>query len=148
MLKKTRQIKQKLSSHHYTADAAVVWCYDNRFWKSFRTLVEKEGLKHFDPIVVAGGAKSIASPNKKAEREFLLKQIEISIKLHHTSRVILMNHVDCGAYGGSKTFGNDVEREFSTHEKELEAAKKLIKKKFPKVKVDIVFVNFTGIQFI
>ena len=148
MQKKTRQIRQKLSSHHYIADAAIVWCYDNRFWRSFGALIEKEGLKHFDPIIVAGGAKSIASPSKKTEREFLLKQIELSIKLHHTPRVILMNHTDCGAYGGSKTFGNDVEKEFSTHEKELEKAKKLIKKHFPKVKVDVVFVGFENIRFL
>ncbi len=143
-----KKIKSKLSNHHYVADAAIVWCYDNRFWKSFGKLLEKEKLKHFDPIVIAGGAKSLASPAKKSEREFLLKQIELSIKLHRTPRVILMNHADCGAYGGLKTFGNDVEKEFSTHEKELGNAKKMIQKRFPKVRVDIIFVNFTGITFI
>ncbi len=78
----------------------------------------------------------------------MLKQIELSIKLHHTPRVILMNHSDCGAYGGTKGFHDDVDEEFSAHNKELETAKKIIKKRFPKIKVDIIFVNFMGITFV
>lgn len=56
---------------------------------------------------MAGGAKSLASPEHEADREFLLAQVEKSIRLHGTDRVILMLHSDCGAYGGlHKIFGD------------------------------------------
>ncbi len=133
---------------HYIADAAIIWCYDNRFWKSFQYFLESERIKNFDPIIVAGGTKSIASPESESERKFMMKQIELSIKLHHTPRVVLMNHSDCGGYGGLKTFNNDEHQEFSAHKEELQRAKRLVEKDFPNIRVDTVFVNFEGIKFI
>ena len=53
-----------------------------------------------DPIKIAGGAKVLASPEREADREFVLDQIRKSMRLHGTRRVILMVHSDCGAYGG------------------------------------------------
>ena len=88
----------------YHCDAAVLWCFDNRFDLGFRKFLKRIGVMNFDPIKVAGGAKSLASPEHESDRQFLLDQICKSIKLHGTSRVILMLHSDCGAYGGLAGF--------------------------------------------
>src|SRR6266702_735340 len=83
----------------YHCDAAIVWCFDNRFELGFRKFLKRIGVVNSDPIKVAGGAKCLASEGV-ADREFVLNQIRKSILLHRTSRVILMVHSDCGAYGG------------------------------------------------
>jgi carbonic anhydrase len=84
----------------YQCDAAVVWCFDNRFDLGFRKFLKRIGVKNPDPIKIAGGAKSLASPEQTTDRDFVLKQIRASVRLHDTRRVILMVHSDCGAYGG------------------------------------------------
>src|SRR3974377_1240168 len=84
----------------YICDAAVVWCFDNRFDIGFRKFLKRIGVAYADPIKVAGGAKCLASPDEAADREFVLKQIRVSMELHKTKRVVLMLHSDCGAYGG------------------------------------------------
>src|SRR5277367_2883673 len=84
----------------YHCDAAIVWCFDNRFELGFRKFLHKIGVNYSDPIKIAGGAKSLASPTQESDREFVLDQIRTSMRLHDTKRVILMLHSDCGAYGG------------------------------------------------
>jgi len=58
-----------------------------------------------------GGAKIFASPADESERQFALSQVQTSMRLHRTQRVMLMAHSDCGAYGGLQAFAGDEERE-------------------------------------
>lgn len=132
----------ELSKNHYQAQAAIIWCYDHRAWSALLSFLKKEKIKDFDLISIAGGAKSLASPDKKLERGFVLDQIKKSILLHQTKKVILMNHSDCGGYGGIKKFNGDFKKELKFHQKELEKAKKLIKNKFPSLKIQTIFVEF------
>ena len=92
----------------YLCDAAVVWCFDNRFDLGFRKFLKRIGVTNSDPIKIAGGAKCLASPELETDREFVLEQIRKSMRLHGTRRVILMLHSDCGAYRGlTDGFGDD-----------------------------------------
>src|SRR5438309_10012585 len=92
----------------YRCDATVVWCFDNRFEVGFQKFLKRIGVHYCDPIKIAGGAKSLASPARESDREFLLNQIRLSIRLHGAERVVLMLHSDCGAYGGlAEGFGGD-----------------------------------------
>src|SRR5271169_592259 len=84
----------------YQCDAAVIWCFDNRFDLGFRKFLKRIGVANSDPIKIAGGAKCLASPDLETERQFVLEQIRKSMRLHGTRRVILMLHSDCGAYNG------------------------------------------------
>ena len=84
----------------YHSDAAILWCFDNRFELGFRKFLKRIGIIYSDPIKIAGGAKCMASPELETDREFVLEQIRKSMRLHGTRRVILMLHSDCGAYGG------------------------------------------------
>lgn len=120
---------------HYTADATIVWCIDNRTWPGFLDFVKEKGFSRFDPIMVAGGVKELSTPENGASKEFLLGQIEKSIRLHKSKVVYLMGHSACGAYG--KHF-EDISTENDFYIKELDAARAFIASIFPDVKV----VNF------
>ena len=119
--------------------SVAVMCIDYRFWPQTLPLLQKKyGL--FDLIEIAGGAKSIVSPLEKEDETTLLENIEISIRLHNSKQLILLNHIDCGAYGGSKIFKSHDE-ELAFHKKELEQARKLAQEKFPTLTVKSFIVD-------
>jgi carbonic anhydrase len=130
----------------YHCDAAIVWCFDNRFDLGFRKFLPRIGVQNSDPIKVAGGAKSLASPEHETDREFILDQIRKSIRLHGTNRVILMLHSDCGAYGGlAGGFDNDVAVERLHHREELKRAAAALQEAIPGIQVESYFVDFEGV---
>ncbi|MFZ0279612.1 MAG: carbonic anhydrase [Candidatus Sulfotelmatobacter sp.] len=130
----------------YSCDAAVLWCFDNRFDLGFHKFLKRIGVVYSDPIKIAGGAKSLASPELETDREFVLEQIRKSIRLHGTKRVILMVHSDCGAYGGlADAFGGDTQAEAAHHQRELALAAANLAKAIPGIEIQAYFVDFDGI---
>jgi carbonic anhydrase len=129
----------------YRCDAAIVWCFDNRFEVVLRRLVKRLGLSYYDPIRIAGGTKCLASPDHDRDREFVLEQIRISMRLHATETVILMLHSDCGAYGGLAAFDGDTALEAEHHRQELHRAAQILKTEIPGLDVKGYFVDFEGV---
>jgi hypothetical protein len=130
----------------YHCDAAILWCFDNRFELGFRKFLKRIGVFNSDPIKIAGGAKCLASPEHETDREFVLEQIRKSIQLHGAKRVILMVHSDCGAYGGlAGGFGGDARAEAEHHHGELQRAAANLIKAIPGIEVQAYFVDFEGI---
>jgi carbonic anhydrase-like protein len=129
----------------YQCDAAIVWCFDNRFELGFRKFLKRIGVVYSDPIKIAGGAKSLASPNLETDRDFVLDQIRSSMRLHGTRRVILMLHSDCGAYGGLEAFEGNAARERENHCDELRKAAQFLTDTIPGLAVEGYYVDFDGI---
>jgi hypothetical protein len=115
----------------YVADAAVLCCFDQRIRLAVYKFLQRQGILRPDMIVVAGGAKTLASPRNDFERDFILEQVRMSILLHRTERVSLMSHSDCATYGGLAAFGGNPEKEALHHKQELRRAADLIKDRFP-----------------
>jgi carbonic anhydrase len=130
----------------YLADAAVLWCFDNRFELGCSTFLKNIGVVVSDPIKVAGGAKCLSSPNNVSEREFVLDQIRTSMRLHGTKRVLLIVHSDCGAYGGlAQGFNGDAKAEAAHHKQELHRAAAKLAEAIPGLQIEGYFVDFEGI---
>ena len=129
----------------YVADAAVLCCFDERIRLATSKFLRRQGILRPDMIVVAGGAKTLASPRNDFERDFILEQIRMSIKLHATARVLLMSHSDCATYRGLAAFGGDQLREMEHHKHELERAAALVSASFSNVAIQSYFVRFDGV---
>jgi carbonic anhydrase len=129
----------------YIADAAVLCCFDHRINLAVRKFLQKNAVTRPDMIVVAGGAKTLASPRNDFERDFILEQIRLSIRLHACKRVILMSHSDCATYGGLAHFGGDREAEAKHHMTELERAADVVNADFPGLQIDAYFVAYDGV---
>jgi hypothetical protein len=130
----------------YECDAVIVWCFDNRFQLGFSKFLKRIGIVNSDPVKIAGGAKSLASPEHPSDREFILEQIRKSIRLHGTKRAILMLHSDCGAYGGlADGFGGDARAEAENHRQELQRAATFLNQQIPGLEVLAYFVDFEGV---
>jgi carbonic anhydrase len=129
----------------YVADAAVLCCFDHRIGTAVRKFLKKQGIERADMIVVAGGAKTLASPRNHFEEDFILEQVRMSIRLHQTKRVIVTSHSDCATYGGLAHFKGDHEAEAEHHRGELLRAARLLTSNFPGISVEPYFVTFDGI---
>jgi len=129
------------SMGHYAADACVVWCFDDRFSGLLGAFVKD--FKNFDLVKVAGGAKALAG-DASPDRDFVFGQIETSIRLHGTKKIVLMLHRDCGAYGGSKSFV-DAAAEKDNYINQLTNAKSFLKKEIPDMPVSAYFADADGL---
>lgn len=134
-----------LPHEKYKSDAAIVWCFDQRFELALQKLIKRMGIQHPDHIRVAGGAKCLAGGDREADRQFVLNQVQLSIQLHATETVFLMLHSDCGAYGGLGKFGNDATKEAEALGLDLKRAAEFLQQKIPGIKVQTFFVNFEGV---
>ncbi len=107
---------------------------------------EKElSLKDFDFPSVPGAAKAINEGD-----ELALGCVKVPCDLHHVKKIVIVNHADCGAYGGSTKFNGDAEAEQKFHEEELNKAKSIILEKYPDKEVISVYAKLVGneIEFI
>lgn len=124
----------------HTCKAAVLHCIDFRFRKRLAEFLESRFGDSYDLVSVVGGVKSlIADP---LENNFILEQVKISEKLHSPEIILLIQHEDCGAYGGSKAFG-DFSTEQEAQNQELEKAETLLKQQF-RQPIHKYFVRLSG----
>jgi len=129
----------------YVADAAVLCCFDHRISTAVRKFLRKQGIERCDLIIVAGGAKTLASLRNDFEQDFILEQVRMSIRLHQTKRVLVMSHSDCATYGGLANFKGDRAAEAEHHRCELHRAADLLVEQFPDISVEPYFVKFDGV---
>jgi carbonic anhydrase len=111
---------------NHRCEAAVLTCIDFRFMEEYFQFVKKcLGIKHFDFPSVPGAAKTINEDNELAHACLI-----VPCELHHVKKLVLINHADCGAYGGAGRFANKTAEEMF-HRQELLTAKAKLAKKFP-----------------
>ncbi|SRR3989344_239261 len=112
----------------HICDAIVVTCIDFRFQKYIREWTDQNLKdKTFDLMGFAGSTKDL---------ETVLKQIDISVRLHHIKEVYLIHHEECGAYGEEST----PER----HEQDLKKAEKEVLSKYPHLNVTLYYLHLDG----
>ncbi|MDO8436108.1 MAG: hypothetical protein Q7S82_01815 [bacterium] len=133
--------------HPEQVDACIVWCFDPRMQKVFRHFVDEMGYKHFDPIMLAGGAKDLSGYSSEDLRDALFAQVKKSVSLHKPKVIALMAHSDCGAFGYLKAFDNDLEKERLEMEKVLQEARQFLKDNLEgRQSILLVFVNEQGVH--
>jgi carbonic anhydrase len=142
-MKKVFHFDSQIEKYH--ADACVVSCFDARFELVTRKFIKKRGILMVDPLKIAGGAKVFASPGEDSARRFALNQVQTSMRLHGTNRVLLMVHTDCSAYGGLAAFDRDEEREAIHHQSELRHAGDYLKENIPSIEINCFYLGFTGV---
>lgn len=112
----------------HICDSIVISCIDFRFQPYIENWINKNlGKKNYDRVSLAGGVFDFYT---------VLKQVEISNKLHQVKKVILLNHEDCGAYGKE---GN-----FNRHKSDLIEAERKIEAIFPDLDVETYYVKLDG----
>lgn len=122
--------------HEHKADALLLSCIDYRLVDSTVQFINGTGLKdRFDYFILAGAGLSVAGDHKHGEfadwDRVYFQHVELANKLHKINQIILVEHMDCGAY--QLVFGSDITADFE-YQKHLETInrfKQLINQKYP-----------------
>lgn len=134
----------------HSCEAVVLACIDFRFWKETAQFVEQKlGIASYDFPKLPGAAKAI---NEGSEGDITQLCLSVPCDLHHVEKIVIINHSDCGAYGGAKAFGNDPGKEQAFHEEELKKAREILKGKYPDKEVILAYAKLVddgkAIEFI
>ncbi len=116
-------------------DTLVITCIDFRFVIANQDFINKTlALKdNYDHVSIPGSIYSLVNPET---RELLFSKFALSVSLHLINRVVIIGHRDCGAYGGSASFGSEI-AEYETLTTDLRNARALFIEKYPTLEVDI-----------
>lgn len=129
-------------STHQTCEAVAVRCIDFRIQKHLNEYLDERFPKAYDCISIAGGVKHLLSDEEEHSAE--LNHLLISRSLHNPKIVILIQHEDCGAYGGCAAFEHDFEKEMEHQIEQMEKAENMLRKHFPEAIVEKFLVRLSG----
>ena len=118
-------------------EAMVLSCIDPRFQaKVFNHLKRKKLTGKYSAFTIAGAAIGVTHKKFKKWHSTFWDNLETSIKLHQISKLIVLNHKDCGAakiVNKEKKFNSLIENKI--HKESFINLKKKLKKKHPNLKV-------------
>ena len=119
--------------------AMVLSCMDPRFQHLvYNYLKKKKLIGKYSAFTIAGAAVGVTHNKFKQWHKTFYDNLATSIQLHKIEKLIVINHKDCGAAkiaNGKKEFNPANEKKI--HQESFSLIKKQIKKKFPKLKVDL-----------
>ena len=119
-------------------EAMVLSCIDPRFQsKVYKYLKNKKLTGKYSSFTIAGAGIGVTHKKFKKWHLTFWDNLNTSIKLHKITKLIVINHKDCGAakiaHGGGK-FNSSIEHRM--HKLSFKNIKIKLKKKYPKLKVN------------
>lgn len=132
------ELKPKDTQHN--VDDLVVTCMDHRFQRVIRERLQEEyqvDIERSDRLAYAGASKAVADGT-------LIPQIELSHKLHDIKNVYVVDHTDCGGFGGLAAHENNEQNEIDSHMGSMARAQEAIHKVLPQLVVTCFVVTLEG----
>ncbi len=124
--------------------ALVLTCIDFRFVNFEHDFLREQNLDdQYDWLALAGASLALADFPSHAETETFWEQLDLSYRLHHIEKVIILDHQDCGAYSSKvdPRLSQDYPREERLHRYYLSQAYWLLKNRCPDLEVELYFVK-------
>jgi carbonic anhydrase len=125
----------------HSVNDLVVSCIDYRFRGKISHWIDERFNGEADIVALAGVSKAIL---EGSSQKIALNQIRIAKDLHSVKNIYLIDHIDCGAYGGSIAFKNK-DDEIDMHEDQLREAATIIEDHFPDLIVHAYIGDFNYI---
>ena len=123
--------------------AMVLSCMDPRFQRLVHNHLKKKKLiGKYSAFTIAGAAVGVTHNKFKKWHKTFYDNLATSIQLHKIEKLIVINHKDCGAAkiaNGKKEFSPVNEKKI--HKESFSKIKKQIKKRFPKLKVELNLIS-------
>ena len=120
--------------------------YGSKISTSSSLLLKKKKLfGKYSAFTIAGAAVGITHNKFKKWHKTFYDNLSTSIKLHQIEKLIVINHKDCGAakiVNGKKAF--NITNEQKIHKESFSKLKKKIKKRFPKLKVELNLMSLNS----
>ena len=96
----------------------------------------------YSSFTIAGSAIGVTANKFKKWHKTFWENFDTSVKLHKIKKLIVINHRDCGAakiINGKKEFSKT--NETKVHENSFRKIKKMFKKKYPKLKIELKLIS-------
>ena len=121
----------------------VLSCIDPRFQPIVYNYLKKKKLSgRYSSFTIAGAAVGVTAKKFKKWHKVFWDNMDTSINLHKIKRLIVINHRDCGAakiINGNKVFSKT--NETKIHKNSFIKIKKIFKKKYPKLKIELKIIS-------
>ena len=124
----------------------VLSCMDPRFQTKVSNYLKRRKLiGKYSAFTIAGAAVGVTASKFKKWHTTFWENLNTSIKIHKIEKLIVINHKDCGAakiVNGKKEFS--LQNEMKIHENSFEKIKSNLKKKHPRLKVELNLMSLNG----
>jgi carbonic anhydrase len=114
----------------------LLQCMDSRYPHRTIETMDSMGLRgKYDQLILAGASLGVV--HKREWQTTFLDQLGFAITEHGVSRVLILDHRDCGAYKKLRVppvYPDDPEKEKEAHILTSSKAIEVIRAKFPKLK--------------
>ena len=119
-------------------EAMVLSCIDPRFQPIVFNYLKKRKLNgRYSSFTIAGSAIGVTASKFRKWHKTFWDNLETSIKLHKIKKLIVINHLDCGAakiINGKKKIDNF--NETKIHKNSFTKIKNRLKNKYPNLKIE------------
>ena len=123
--------------------AMVLSCIDPRFQPIVSSYLKKRNLNgKYSSFTIAGAAIGVTAAKFRRWHKTFWDNLETSINLHKITKLIVINHRDCGAakiLNGKKNFTEH--NESLIHKKSFNQIKKTLKKRHKKLKIEMFLIS-------
>jgi hypothetical protein len=122
--------------------ALVLSCIDYRILEAERYFLSLQNLGgQYDFTALAGA--SLALSGMPHQYDAFWDQLDISYRLHHIKKVIILDHQDCAVYQYKidPTLTDNPELELTTHTEYLSRAYWAIRDRYPDLNIELYFVK-------
>jgi len=138
------QTQSQLTAH--TAKAFVITCMDFRLIDDAVYFLDSKGYNNnYDEIILAGASLGYNQTKYNSWKKTVDDHINLAKKLHHIKDIIVIDHMDCGAY---KLIYNKPKmtrkEEIKLHKSNFQTFKQLIKKSYPELTVKTYLMDIDG----
>lgn len=130
-----------------TPKALVLSCIDFRFIEAERYFLSLQNLSNlYDWTALAGASLALSGFPQASDTYAFWDQLDLSYKLHHIQKVLILDHQDCGAYASKidPELSKDAQREQQVHQDYLNQAYWKIRDRYPELNVELYFVTLNA----
>lgn len=128
-----------------TAKSLVLSCMDFRFVNDTIGFLNKDYNDSYNKFSLAGASLGYNQEKYSDWGTAFEKHIALSKMLHNIDEIIVVDHMDCGAY---RIFHNDPEmtkeKEYQLHRENLAKFKEVMNEKHPSLKISTFLVETDG----
>jgi carbonic anhydrase len=124
--------------------ALVLSCIDYRILEAERYFLSLQNLGNlYDLTALAGSSLALSGVPHQSDAMAFWDQLDISYRLHHIKKVIILDHQDCAAfaYKIDPQLAADPALELKTHQESLSRAYWAIREKYPDLNIELYFVS-------
>ena len=128
-------------------DVLLLSCMDYRLVDDLARYMDGRGLRDdYDHAILAGASLGALTDRRPDWGRTFWEHLDTAIELHHISRVMVIDHRDCGAYRlflGEKAVDTPA-KELAAHSAELRRLREAIKAKHSRLEVELDLMALDG----